>query len=128
MDAAALGKSLESRKARTVLESLYGAKPGVMDRQVCRYRDLLDRFQAAFPGVDGACMFSTPGRTEIGGNHTDHNGGRVLAAAVDLDAIAVAAPASDGLIVVESEGYPRHEVRLDDLGRAGNRSGPRRRP
>ncbi len=62
-------------------------------------------------------LFSTPGRTEVCGNHTDHNGGRVLAAAVDLDAIAVAAPTLDGLITVESEGYPRQSVRVDDLAR-----------
>ena len=117
MNAAALEKALESRKGRTVLESLYGVKPGARDRQMSRYRDLLGRFQAAFPGAEGARMFSTPGRTEIGGNHTDHNGGRVLAAAVDLDAIAVAAPTADGLIVIESDGYPRQEIRVDDLAR-----------
>ena len=67
--------------------------------------------------MEGTRLFSTPGRTEICGNHTDHNGGRVLAAAVDLDAIAVAAPTSDGRITIESEGYPRHQIRIDDLAR-----------
>ena len=115
MNAAEMRKSLESSTARAVLASLYGAKPGVQERQAARYRDLLERFQASFPRADGLKMFSTPGRTEICGNHTDHNGGRVLAAAVDLDAIAAAAPTADGRITIESDGYPRHEIRVDDL-------------
>jgi galactokinase len=49
----------------------------------------------------------------VGGNHTDHNGGRVLAAAVDLDVAAVAAPCAGALAEVESEGYGRHRVELD---------------
>jgi galactokinase len=115
MNAAALGKALESRKGITTLESLYGATPDAQARQTARYRSLITRFGAAFPRAEGSRLFSTPGRTEICGNHTDHNGGRVLAAAVNLDAIAVAAPTSDGLITIESDGYPRAEVRADDL-------------
>ena len=68
-----------------------------------------------FPGAAGPRLFSTPGRTEVCGNHTDHNHGKVLAAAIDLDVIAVAAPAADGRITIESEGYPRQEVSVDDL-------------
>ena len=60
-------------------------------------------------------VFSTPGRTEVGGNHTDHNAGRVLAAAVDLDIVAVVAPNDDGVIRVRSEDYPPVEVSVDQL-------------
>jgi galactokinase len=52
-------------------------------------------------------LFSCPGRTELSGNHTDHNGGRVLAAAVDLDALAAAVPRTGGIIEVRSRGFPR---------------------
>jgi galactokinase len=117
MSSPSLAAALESRKAASTLASLYGTDPAVRDRQKARYRALLDRFQAAFPGARQPRFFSTPGRTEICGNHTDHNGGRVLAAAVNLDALAVAAPTSDGLITIESDGYPRQEILVDDLAR-----------
>jgi galactokinase len=108
---------MNAAKLAGSLETLYGSKPGALQRQKARYAGLVGKFQSAFPLAGPPRLFSTPGRTEICGNHTDHNGGRVLAAAVDLDAIAAAAPTSDGLITVESEGYPRQSVRLDDLAR-----------
>ena len=117
MSAAELAGSLETSGAAEVLKSLYGATAGAMERQKTRYRRLVEKFQSTFPRAGTPRLFSTPGRTEVCGNHTDHNGGRVLAAAVDLDVIAVAAPTSDGLITIESEGYPRQSVRLDDLAR-----------
>ncbi|MFZ4560358.1 MAG: galactokinase [Saprospiraceae bacterium] len=61
-------------------------------------------------------FISVPGRTEIGGNHTDHNQGRVLAASIHLDALACAAPSGDDRVILVSEGYPTpFEVALDDL-------------
>ena len=101
--------------AGALLAGLYGGGPGAVKAQAGRYAGLLDRFSEAFPGASDAGLFSAPGRTEVGGNHTDHNAGRVLAAAVDLDIIAAAAPAADGIIVIESEGYAPHTVSLDDL-------------
>jgi galactokinase len=62
--------------------------------QANRYAALLDEFKSTFGGDDVA-LFSSPGRTEIGGNHTDHNYGRVLAGAVNLDNIAVAGKNND---------------------------------
>jgi galactokinase len=96
MNAGTLGEALESRKGIQALGALYGSTPEARNRHERRYRSLIARFGAAFPGAEAVRLFSTPGRTEICGNHTDHNGGRVLAAAVDLDAIAVAAPTMDG--------------------------------
>ncbi|MEJ2545430.1 MAG: galactokinase family protein [Calditrichaceae bacterium] len=49
--------------------------------------------------------FSAPGRVEIGGNHTDHNNGRVLAAAINLDTIAIASPTQDDIVTLYSDGY-----------------------
>ncbi|MGA2641046.1 MAG: galactokinase family protein [Spirochaetia bacterium] len=116
-------EALQRGRATKALESLYGVKPGIADRQKARYLGLLDRFADAFPRAEGPRLFSTPGRTEICGNHTDHNGGRVLAAAVDLDAVAVASPTSDGRITIESEGYPLQEIRIDDLARRDSELG-----
>ena len=75
---------------------------------VCReYRRL---FGDAEPSV-----WSAPGRTELGGNHTDHQHGRVLAAAVDLDMLAAAAPNGERLVRVKSEGYEMFTLSLDEL-------------
>jgi len=72
-----------------------------------------EKFFTIYPEHDAIRFFSAPGRTEIGGNHTDHNHGRVLAAAVDLDAVAAAAPRSDACIRVYSEGFGMIESAAD---------------
>ena len=71
-------------------------------------------FQAAF-GTQPERYFSAPGRTEIGGNHTDHQRGRVLAAAVNLDTRAAVRVNGTGTIRILSKGYPMCSVSLDDL-------------
>lgn len=60
-------------------------------------------------------LFSAPGRTELSGNHTDHNHGRVLAASINLDAVAAAAPNGENSIRVESEGFAMDTVNIDEL-------------
>ena len=60
-------------------------------------------------------VWSAPGRTELGGNHTDHQHGRVLAAAVDMDMLAAAAPNGERLVRVKSEGYELFTLSLDEL-------------
>ena len=82
-------------------------------------------FCRSFPErASGAALFSGPGRTEIGGNHTDHQHGRVLCASVDLDTLACAAPNGTNVIRVRSEGYPELTVGLDDLSpKAAERNG-----
>ena len=71
-------------------------------------------FQAAF-GTQPERYFSAPGRTEIGGNHTDHQRGRVLAAAVNLDTRAAVRVNGTGTIQILSKGYPMCSVSLNDL-------------
>ena len=71
-------------------------------------------FAAAFGGAPTR-YFSAPGRTEIGGNHTDHQRGRVLAGAVNLDTVAAVRPNGTFVIRILSEGYPRCEVDITDL-------------
>ena len=71
-------------------------------------------FAASFGGAPER-YFSAPGRTEIGGNHTDHQRGRVLAGAVNLDTVAAVRPNGTNVIRIQSLGYPLCEVDLADL-------------
>ncbi len=75
---------------------------------------LKEQFRAVF-GAEPTYVFSAPGRTELGGNHTDHQRGRVLAAAVNLDTRAAVALNGLGCIRLQSEGYPLCRVELGDL-------------
>lgn len=94
-----------------LFQELYGNDSVVLKEQSDRYIELLGDFEKTFER-DDVTLFSSPGRTEIGGNHTDHNYGRVLAGAVDLDNIAVAAPNGTNKIRIKSAGYPEFQVVL----------------
>lgn len=97
-----------------ILTMLYGAEGLSAARQ--RACGVLEQFAARFPNSQsGAVLFSAPGRTELGGNHTDHQHGCVLCGSVDLDILACAAPNGENCIRVVSEGYAPLEVALDDL-------------
>lgn len=97
------------------LVELYDPDRATLARQVQRWQDLVDEHRRRFGELD-VRLFSTPGRTEIGGNHTDHNHGKVLAAAIDLDSIAAAAASSEEQITVFSSGYGQpFVVTLDNL-------------
>ena len=87
------------------------------ETQYNRFSEVLDAFKNLFDKNEEreVALFSAPGRTEIGGNHTDHNHGLVLAGGISLDAIAVAAKNDDGVIRIKSAGYPMDEVNCDDL-------------
>ena len=80
-----------------------------------RYLSACDSFCATFGDSGDIRLFSAPGRTEIGGNHTDHQHGRVLAGAVDMDVIAVASKNDDGIIRIESEGFGTDIIDLADV-------------
>ncbi|WP_352400324.1 galactokinase family protein [Anaerotignum sp.] len=79
-----------------------------------RIQRVINGFQKSFNNKNPR-IFSAPGRTEIGGNHTDHQHGCVLAAAVDLDILAAALPNGTNTIRVLSEGFPPDEVNIQDL-------------
>jgi len=96
-------------------QELYGSDEQVLKVQAERYASLMEEFSAVYKS-DDVTLFSSPGRTEIGGNHTDHNYGRVLAGAVNLDNIAVAAANGTNIIRIKSAGYPEFQVDLSDLG------------
>jgi len=98
----------------SLFQELYGANEVVLKEQADRYASLMNEFQKVY-GTDDVSLFSSPGRTEIGGNHTDHNYGRVLAGAVNLDNIAVAAKNGTNIIRIKSVGYPEFQVDLSSL-------------
>ena len=98
-------KFLRSSEAANKFSELYGTREGMLVYQMERYCRIAKRFYEEFGSVEGVNFFSAPGRTEIGGNHTDHQSGRVLAAGVNLDTVAIAAPTDNGVITVYSEGY-----------------------
>lgn len=112
---------MESTKAKAYIQQgglredfrrLYGSER--LPDQERRYLEAIEQFEARF-GCQDIGLFSAPGRTELSGNHTDHNGGCVLAASVDLDVIAVAAKTNDRRLRIVSEGYPPDDIDLADL-------------
>jgi len=97
-----------------LFQELYGKEASVLKEQAERYLSLMGDFENTFR-TDDVELFSSPGRTEIGGNHTDHNYGRVLAGAVNLDNIAVVAKNGTNKIRIKSAGYPEFQVELTDF-------------
>lgn len=79
-----------------------------------RFAAAVDSFENIY-GEREVYLFSAPGRTEVGGNHTDHQHGCVLAGSVDLDVIAIVAPTDDGIIKVKSEGYDEDVLSISEL-------------
>jgi len=84
-------------------------------RQKDRWMNAIDEFENIFGSGRELTLFSAPGRTEIGGNHTDHQHGRVLAASINLDVIGVAALNNDGMIRIKSAGFKQDDVDLTEL-------------
>jgi galactokinase len=132
----ALLDKLDSVKAGTILASLYGSAGVEAARR--RYAALVrgmfhwpekppagkaaeapsDSSAGTAPGADAGefRFFTAAGRTELGGNHTDHNRGKVLAASIQLDSAAVAAPRKDKTVIFRSTGYPDVVVDLSGPG------------
>lgn len=86
-----------------------------VEAQKSRYKKAVASFEEYFGSVGEHRFFSAPGRTEICGNHTDHNCGKVFAASVNLDVIAVAEPTDDNRITIKSEGFPEDSIDLSIL-------------
>ena len=111
----AMIRKLDTEKVRAQLRYLYGEDETLLKTQQERYTRLIRRYAELFGDREGVQLISAPGRTEIGGNHTDHNHGRVLAAAVNLDALCAAGPRDDLKVRFYSEGYEPVEIDLSDL-------------
>ena len=108
-------RNLKTAPVMEKLTHLYGTRDGMMVEQTARYTGVLKRHEEAFHTNREVLLVSAPGRTEIGGNHTDHNRGRVLAAAVNLDALSAVSARDDMIVHLNSEGYRPLTVDLSDL-------------
>jgi galactokinase len=109
-------QAIQTTKAAGVFEDLYG--PGQAEPARRRYTGLIEGILNDFPGTDfpetqgELRVFTAAGRTELGGNHTDHNRGKVLAASIQMDAAAIVAPRQDKRVFFRSIGYPDVSVNL----------------
>ena len=86
----------------TILQRVYG---DASEEAAMRLNELETHYHELF-GEGEPEFFSAPGRTEIIGNHTDHNGGKILAASITMDTICAAAPSGNNVVTIVSEGYP----------------------
>ncbi len=112
MNISEIKKAIADGKYDNIFKKLY---PCDLDAVYKRYTDACDSYLALFGDSDDIRIFSAPGRTEVGGNHTDHQHGRVLAGSVNLDVIAIVAKNNDNVIKIESKGYKVDPVDLNDL-------------
>ncbi len=108
------------------IEYIYACRPEERKAYEDRFVKVIDGFEAEFGNGDDLRLFSAPGRTEIGGNHTDHQHGAVLAGGLNLDVIGAARLNGTNQIRIKSEGYMMDVIDLDELlvneeeyGRAG---------
>lgn len=108
-------------KAKELIEKIgngalgaYGHLYADTKEQASRYIEAIEAFVSLYGDERDIYLFSVPGRTEVAGNHTDHNRGCVLAAAIDRDIIAVASPSKSGKVRLKSEGYDEDAVCLAD--------------
>lgn len=114
MDQKETVRALGSGAFDEILQKLYACTGETLRPFRERLLAAVEAFGAHFGAGREIFLFSAPGRTELCGNHTDHQGGRVLTGSVHLDIIAVAARREDGRIRLHSEGYPTDEIDLSD--------------
>lgn len=112
---------LESEGAKKLMAELYGQAK--VDENVARYRDMIEKFKKTFGDKD-ILMFSSPGRTEISGNHTDHNHGKVLAGSINLDCVGIAAKNNSSKVNVISETFnQKFTIDLNNLAPSEKKAG-----
>ena len=103
-------QKLQSGAADTLFSELYGKEN--TEKQKARYREAIQKFTELYGERENVGIYSVSGRSELSGNHTDHNRGCVVAASIDLDIIAVAAATDEGVIRLKSEGFGEDLVDL----------------
>lgn len=106
--------AISEGKMDSQLKAVYVTDSEV-EHQRTRYIDLVNEFIRVFDDERDVIITSAPGRTEVCGNHTDHNNGKVLAASINLDAIAVCAKNEDGIVRVKSKGHSMNVVDTSEL-------------
>ena len=104
------------------LKSIYCTEEEAAKQKI-RYEEAVARF-VEFTGSKDFKIFSAPGRTEIGGNHTDHQRGEVLAASVSKDSIAIVRKRDDNTIHLLADGFGQIDISLDDLTPKAEESSP----
>ncbi|MBQ9228475.1 MAG: galactokinase [Eubacterium sp.] len=115
-------KAIEDGRLDAKFQAVYVTAEAVT-QQKKRYCEAIAAFAELFGDDRDISVMSAPGRTEVCGNHTDHNNGKVLAAAINLDAIAVVAKSDDNTIRVKSKGHRMNVVDLSDLTPKSERYG-----
>ena len=113
-DSKILKEKLASVDYDARLKAVYLSDKAVADQKE-RLAVIIDEYVKLFGDNENIELFSAPGRTEVGGNHTDHNHGKVLAASVDLDTVAAAVKRDDSVIVEKSFNFDALEVDISDL-------------
>ncbi len=88
---------------------------GESEKAKVRYFEAACEFEKIYPQSNDIRIFSAPGRTEIGGNHTDHQHGSVLAGGVDMDVIAIVSLSGDNNVRIKSKGYDMDTIVLSEL-------------
>lgn len=107
--------ALTAGKYNDKLKYLYSCNEAEVKEYAQRYIDVIDEFENVFGNAEEIALFSAPGRTEIGGNHTDHQHGCVLAGSVNLDVIAAVGLNGTNTVRIKSKGYEMDVIDLDDL-------------
>ena len=108
-----LKEELRNGMYNDLLSDIY-ADEGKIAYQTSRYIEAIERYESLY-GENEITVFSAPGRSEVGGNHTDHQHGEVLAASINLDAIAIAKKADDDVVRVVSDNYPEILIDITDV-------------
>lgn len=111
MNISQIKTSISDGKFNDSFLMLYGNADAAKDR----YLKAVQSFENLYNETENIRLFSAPGRTEVGGNHTDHQHGCVLAGSVNLDVIAVVAPNNDGKVRIKSEGFDMDIIDINDL-------------
>lgn len=108
-------QKIESNQYNAMMKKIYFTDAEVA-KQKERYKKIVDLFCSLYDADREIRFFSAPGRTEVCGNHTDHNRGKVMAAAINLDAVAAAAKNDENIVRVKSAEYDKiDEIDVTDL-------------
>ena len=105
---------IEEGKLDYVLAEKLGIFEENLEKEKARILSAVDSFASLYGAEREISVFSVGGRSEISGNHTDHNAGRVIAASVNLSVIAIASARNDGIIRIKSEGFDEDVVSPED--------------
>ena len=114
-DTVELKNALKNGKYADKLSYIYVCPEEETKPYADRYLEVIEGYEKVFGPAEETALFSAPGRTEIGGNHTDHQHGCVLAGSVNTDVIAAASLNGTNVVRIQSKGYKMDEIDLDDL-------------